>query len=154
MNAIVLLFIIGIMLLGFEVFVPGGILGIIGGLAILGGCGVAFAHYGMDGGVMAVAVALVLLAIMLYLEFVLLPKTATGRRLFLRTSVHGTAKAARPAGLTGQTGKTLTALAPSGYVVIDGQQHEAFSRSGYLEAGLTVKVVGSDNFRLIVTLEK
>ena len=37
MSSIVLLFVIGLILLGFEVFVPGAILGIFGGLALLGG---------------------------------------------------------------------------------------------------------------------
>ena len=37
MNAIIVLFVVGFVLLAFEVIVPGAILGIIGGLAILGG---------------------------------------------------------------------------------------------------------------------
>lgn len=41
MNAIALLFFVGVILLAAEVFVPGGVLGIIGGLAMAAGCGVA-----------------------------------------------------------------------------------------------------------------
>jgi|UniRef100_UPI00404AD6E7 membrane-bound ClpP family serine protease len=154
MNAIVLLFAVGLLLLGFEVVVPGGVLGVIGALAMLGGCGVAFANFGMSGGLMAVSTAFVLGALMLYFEFVLLPKTALGKRFFLTTSIKGTTAAIRADNLTGKVGTAVTALAPSGYVAIDGQQHEAFSRSGFLDAGVAVKVVGADNFRLIVTPEK
>ncbi|MCF7687460.1 MAG: serine protease [Cephaloticoccus sp.] len=154
MNLIVLLFVLGVILIGFEVFVPGGILGVFGGLAMLGGCVVAFANHGLSGGAMAVSVALVLVGLMLYFEFALLPKTSMGKRLFLNASIKGTVKSPRPRDMTGSTGKTITALAPSGYVVIDGQQHEAFSRSGFLEAGVPVKVAGMDNFRLIVTSDK
>ena len=38
MNAILILFLFGIVLLVCEVFVPGAILGSIGGLAMLAGC--------------------------------------------------------------------------------------------------------------------
>ncbi len=154
MNAIALFFIIGVLLLGFEVFIPGGILGVLGGLALLGGCGLAFSNYGLSGGMIAVSVGLVLVAAMLIFEFVILPKTAMGKRLFLTASIKGTAKSARAKDLTGISGKTVTALAPTGYVLIEGQQHEAFCRSGFLDAGVAVKVIGMDNFRLIVTSEK
>jgi len=154
MNLIALLFIIGVIFLGFEVFLPGGILGVLGGLAMLGGCGLAFANYGTSGGVLAVLLALVLVVVMLAFEFIILPKTALGKRLFLSASIQGTVKSPQPNELIGSCGKTVTALAPSGYVSIDGHQHEAFSRSGFLEAGVPIKVIGMDNFRLIVTSQK
>ena len=50
MSAIVLLFLLGIVLLGFEVITPGGILGVLGGLAMLGGSAVAFNTFGGLGG--------------------------------------------------------------------------------------------------------
>ena len=49
MNAIIVLFVVGFVLLAFEVIVPGAILGIIGGLAILGGVILAFMEYGSTG---------------------------------------------------------------------------------------------------------
>lgn len=153
MNAIVILFTVGVLLIGFEVVVPGGILGILGGLALFGGVATAFYDYGLSGGVIAFLVALGLLGIVLWLEFVLLPKTALGRRMFLQSAVTGTTKAATE-NLVGRSGKATTALGPSGYVQIEGKQYEAFSRSGFVDAGSAVKVIGSDNFRLIVTLEK
>lgn len=153
MNGIVILFTVGVLLIGFEVIVPGGVLGVLGGIALFGGVAMSFYDYGMTGGLIAFALALGLAGVVIWLEFVLLPKTALGRRMFLKSAVTGTTKAATK-NLTGHTGKTVTALAPSGYVLIDGEQHEAFSRAGFLDAGVPVKVIGTDNFRLIVTLEK
>jgi len=154
MNAIALLFVIGLIFLGVEVFIPGGILGALGGVALLGGCGLAFSEFGFSGGVVATLIALVLVGAMLYFEFVLVPKTAMGKRLFLKSAVTGTSAASRTKDYVGSEGITATALAPSGYVIIDGQRQEAFSRSGFLEANLPITVVGADNFRLIVTLKK
>jgi len=153
MNAIIILFTVGALLIAFEVLVPGGILGLLGGLALLGGVGTAFYDYGLSGGVIAFISALGLLAIVLWLEFVLLPKTALGRRMFLQSAVTGTTKSPTE-NLVGHTGKAVTALGPTGYVQIEGKQYEAFSRSGFVDAGSTVKVVGEDSFRLIVTLEQ
>ncbi|MFZ9681591.1 MAG: NfeD family protein [Cephaloticoccus sp.] len=73
--------------------------------------------------------------------------------MFLQTAVTGTTTKAATENLIGRTGKAATALAPTGYVVIDGRQHEAFSRTGFVEAGAAVKVIGADTFRLIVTPE-
>lgn len=153
MNAIVLLFAVGIVLLAFEVFVPGGILGLFGGLSLLGGVVLAFAGFGATGGWTALAVALGLVGLMVYLEFGLLPKTALGRRLFLRSAIGGTSQPslAAPEAVVGRGGETLTPLAPTGYVVVDGRRYEAFSQSGLLPKGTPVRVVGLDTFRLIVT---
>jgi len=153
MNAIILLFAVGIILLAFEVFVPGGILGIFGGLSLLGGIVLSFANFGATGGWTAVAIALGLVGLMVYIEFGLLPKTTLGRRLFLRSAVSGTSQPplAESAAVVGREGETLTPLAPTGYVVVDGRRYEAFSQSGLLPKGAPVRVVGLDTFRLIVT---
>ena len=154
MTSILLLFAVGLLLLGFEVIVPGGILGAIGGLAILAGCVIAFGELGITGGGLAVLAAVLLVGLLLYVEFRILPKTAMGRRLFLKSKVTGTTHAVREEDLGGKSGETATDLGPTGYVMIEGKRYEAFSRSGFLDAGAKVKVVGMDNFRLIVTLEK
>lgn len=153
MNAIILLFVVGLILLGFEVFIPGGILGVFGGLALLAGVVLAFMEYGQSGGWSAFAVASVLSGGLFYFEFRILPRTRMGRKLFLHSEVAGTSQppVAEAAGVLDKTGEALTPLSPSGYVLIDGQRYEAFCRSGFVDKGATVRVVGLDNFRLIVS---
>lgn len=153
MTLIILLFALGIALIAVEVIVPGGILGAIGGLMIFGGCIVAFMEYGLGGGIIALAAALVLTVAALYLEFRVLPKTSIGSRAFLTKEISGVSAAfgtdARE--LIGKSAKALTMLSPSGYISIDGKRYEAFSQSGQVPAGTTLEVVGADNFRLIVS---
>ncbi len=153
MNAIVVLFVVGFVLLAFEVFVPGAILGIIGGLALLGGVVLAFLEYGSTGGCTALAVGAALGALMLFVEFWLLPRTPWGKRMFLHAAVEGTSQPppAESAAVMGRTGEAVTPLSPSGHVLIDGRRYEAFSRSGLVAKGAQVQVVGLDNFRLIVS---
>jgi membrane-bound serine protease (ClpP class) len=153
MNTIFLLFLVGFILLAFEVIVPGAILGTIGGLCLLGGITLAFMEYGPIGGSSAIAAALVMTGLMIYIEFRLLPKTRWGKQMFLDAAINGTSQPlpAEESAVVGRPGKTLTPLSPSGYVLIDGHRYEAFSRSGLLAQGEPVQVVGLDAFRLIVS---
>jgi len=153
MNAIILLFLIGVVLLAFEVFMPGAVLGVIGGLAMLGGCALAFHRYGLGRGLGATFGALAILGVALYAEFVLLPKTRFGRKLFVHSTVSATSQPpiAPPEAVIGKTGSALTTLAPSGYVLIEGKRYEAFSQSGHMGKGASLRVVSLDNFRLIVS---
>jgi membrane-bound ClpP family serine protease len=152
MNAIVLLFLMGVVLLVFEVITPGAVLGILGGLAMLGGCAVAFHLYGAAGGGIATAVGLGILGLALYVEFVFLPKTKLGRKMFLDRSVEATSQPpiAASGSVVGKACEALTTLAPSGYVLLEGKRYEAFSQSGLIAKGETLRVAGVDNFRLIV----
>lgn len=152
MSLLALLFIIGALLLAAEVFVPGGILGILAALALLSGVILAFIDHGSTGGWTAIAAALGLVAFTLWLEFVVLPRTPLGRKLFLKAEINGASQpplAARES-VVGQLAVADTVLSPSGYVVVGGKRYEAYSRSGLVTKGETLLVVELDNFRLIV----
>lgn len=153
MTGIVLLFALALVLFFFEVFVPGAVLGIMGGILMAIGCGLAFHEFGLDGGAVATAIALALVGLTLYIEFFVLPRTRFGRKLFLEKAVSATSQPmpAVAAEVVGQTGEALTTLAPSGFVLIGGRKYEAASQSGLLPKGAAIKVTGLDNFRLLVS---
>lgn len=153
MNAIIILFIIGALLMAAEVFLPGAIAGILGGLALLVGSILSFNEFGFTGGMVASVAALALVALMLYLELVLLPKTAFGRKMVVQSTVDATSQPplASLESVLDQPAEALTTLAPSGYVLVGGRRYEAFCRSGHASKGAALRVVGLDNFRLIVT---
>lgn len=153
MNTIVILFLVGIIFLVFEVIMPGAVLGIIGGLAMLAGVGLSFAHYGASGGALAVLGASAVLGVALYVEFILIPKTRLGQRLFVHSKVDSTSQppVADAGSVIGKAAEALTTLAPSGYVSVDGRRYEAFCQSGHAPKGAQLQVAGIDNFRLIVT---
>lgn len=151
MTAIALLFLTGALLLAAEVFLPGAIAGIVGGLALLAGSILAFVNFGPGVGTLASFGAVVLVGLMLYVELVWLPKTKFGRRLVVEATVDGQATTAPAKTIVGKTASALTTLAPSGYVAVDGKRYEAFSRSGHAARGATLTVVDVDNFRLIVS---
>ncbi len=151
LSLIIGLFVLGLVFFFFELIVPGGILGMIGALAMLGGCVLAFVEYGAGGGMLTFMIFAVLAVACLVLELKLLPKMRLGGGLFLEKSISGTSQ--KPAGerdLIGKECEALTTLSPTGLVRIDGKQYEAFSQSGLVDRGTRMKVVDVDNFRVKV----
>jgi membrane-bound ClpP family serine protease len=153
MNAILLLFLLGVLLLAGEVFVPGAVLGILGGLCMAAGCVISFVQLGTGGGMVATVVALALLSLTLYVELVWLPKTRFGKKLIVQSTIDATSQPplADKESVVGKTAEAVTALVPSGYVLVEGRRYEAFSPSGHVGKGAHLRVTGLDNFRLIVT---
>lgn len=153
MTAILLLFLLGVVCLFFEVFLPGMIMGAIGGALMLAGCVAAGLRYGAEGALIAAVAGLALLGATFVIEFAVLPRTRLGKKFFLQASSGSTSQPplAEPAQVVGKTGEALTTLAPSGYVLVGGRRYEAASQGGLVEKGAQLKVVALDNFRLIVT---
>ncbi|MEO6875983.1 MAG: NfeD family protein [Opitutaceae bacterium] len=153
MTTIFLLFVLGIVLLFLDLFVPGIILSVAGTFAFMGGTALAFNSYGIGGGLLAFAIGVALLAIMLYIEYGLLPKTPMGKKFFLHAAVHGTTQAPvdQTSALTGRVGIALTPLMPSGQIEVDGRRYEALSLDGHVAKGARLKVTGQQNFSLTVT---
>ena len=152
MTVIVLLFIVGVVLIGSEVFLPGGIIGAVGGAMMIGGIVVSYTDYGALGAFVSTVIAITLLVIALFFEFRVLPKTAMGKRLFMSGSVQDSTKySSADDDVIGKICHTVTALSPTGFVLLDGKKLEAASKSGFIEKNEEVKVTGKDNFRIIVS---
>lgn len=152
MSTIIALFVLGSVLIFFEIFLPGGILGVAGGLAMMAGAVLAFMDYGSSGGIVAIFAGVGLLLASLIIEFKFLPKTKLGRRLFLSESDSGSSQPPiAQKDIVGRECRAETALAPTGVVILDGKRYEAFSQGGFVERGTNLTIKGMDNFRLIVT---
>lgn len=156
MTLIILLFSLGLVLLAVEVIVPGGVLGSLGALLMIGGCLAAFVSHGAGGGLVAMLIAVFATALTFFIELKVLPKTAVGKRAFLTSEISAVSSAFgdEARALIGKPAEALTMLSPSGYVRIDGKRYEAFCQSGQAPAGAALEVIGADNFRLIVSETK
>ena len=142
---------IALVLFLFEIFVPGGILGVMGILCMFAACWVAYTEIGPVGATITFLVALVISLGMFILELKVISKTRFGEGFFHRTSLQETSlKPQAGPEVIGKVGETSTRMNPTGMVLIDGVQYEASSRTGLLGKGVYVKVVNVDNFRMIV----
>jgi membrane-bound ClpP family serine protease len=148
---IVGLFVLGLCFISLELIVPGGILGGIGLLAVLGSWALAFVEFGAIGGLLAVLVGVMVIGLSLFMELKIIPRTPLGQRLFLKGAIVGTSQPVKAeVTLVGKEGKTLTKLTPTGVVLVGGREYEGFSMNGMMEKGLRVEVVDYDNFRVRV----
>ncbi len=152
MNLIALLFILGLVFMFFEVFTPGPVFGILGGLTLMGGIAAAAMKYGGTGGLLAGLGALAAVSATLYAELVWLPKTRFAQKFSVRSTSGATIQQqAVDAIMIGKLAEAVTTLAPSGYVQLEGKRYEAFCQTGHAARGTQLRVTGLDNFRLIVT---
>lgn len=152
-TTVIALLVVGLVLLGFEVIVPGAVLGIAAAIAMLAGIVVAFLEHGASGGLLALVVSLLAVLALLYVEFRVLPRTRWGRRMFLDKAIDGASQppvAARGADVVGREALAVTALGPTGIVEVDGRRYEARCDSGFADAGARLKVVRVETFQLVV----
>jgi membrane-bound ClpP family serine protease len=152
MTWVLVLFFLGAILLGLEIIVPGAVIGIAGGISLLAGVILAFHDFGTDGGILAAVVALVLVSVVLYVEFVYLPKSRLVKAFSMTATVSGQSQPElADRSIIGTRVKAITVLAPTGLVEGDGRRYEAYCRNGYAALGTTLEVIELDNFRLIVS---
>ena len=134
-----------------ELLLPGGILGL---LALGLGSYAVWHSYQLFGGIPAILLGFGLLASNAYLIIWGLKywsKSPLAKGFMLQTSLRaGPSAAQSEADLLGQGGKSMTALNPSGKVLIASQIYDAYSQDGYIEQGVSIEVTARNNFGLII----
>lgn len=151
-SLIVLLFTIGILLLAIEVILPGGILGVAGGLLLFAASIVSFVRLGVLEGLLAILASLVVAALVFYLQFKFLPKTRMGKKFFLTRQIDSSSTSLPDSArdLIGKRARSVTLLSPSGYINVGDVRYEAFSDSGQIPAGTELLITDANHFQLTV----
>lgn len=140
----------GIVFLGVELFIPGGILGIIGaGLLILS---IVYAFIAFpDAGPYVATGVLALIAVAFFWWATVFPHTRPGRRLMAGASLKGSTSVEEGLdSLRGKQGVAASALRPAGYVLIDGRRIDVVTRGEMIEKDCPVRVVDVEGSRVIV----
>jgi membrane-bound serine protease (ClpP class) len=144
---IITLLSVGYTLLLLELFVPGGVLGVLGLIAIGFGC---YAAFGMSTGWGLAALGLSLLV------------TAVGVRIFLRSRFTRRLVLSNPVArdwksteegleeLLGRQGRTLSALRPAGLMTLGDRRVDVVTDSEFLDAGIEVRVCQVEGNRVVV----
>ena len=148
---IIALLISGILLLFSELLLPGGVIGVLGGIALIAGLFGIFMNYGFLYGMLASLIIIIVTFTIFYLWFKYFPKTKAGKRLL----VDSDAQAWRSYDpeyeqLLGQSGRAQTMLRPSGKVIIDDRKYDVVTQGEVLDAGTLVKVVEVEGNRIVV----
>ncbi|OHX48672.1 NfeD family protein [Cytobacillus oceanisediminis] len=147
-----ILFVIGIGLIIAEFFLPGGIAGIAGIAAVLGSLFLAAdnaAHMGMS---ILIAMGVSILASILMIK-VFGKKMKFFKKIILTDSTNtekGYISNKSRLELLGLEGYALTALRPSGTVVIGDERIDVVSEGGFILKGAKIIVVKAEGSRIVV----
>lgn len=142
---ILVLYIGGIAAMAVEMFVPGGIIGTAGFLALCGSIVYAYASgHGTLGTV------LVVLTIALAPLFFVIWKSVLSRFFALRVSEAGYSSSSLPGELAGKEGVATSHLRPSGTAAIDGKRYSVITRGEMLEKGARIEVLEVSGNRVVV----
>ncbi len=150
MTSIIIFILLGILLFVIEfLLVPGITVAGVGGLVLtVLGVYKAFADYGTTTGIWFL-IGTLLLSI-LVITFSL--RARTWKRFMLNTNVKGTvddtviADSISP----GDTGETLTRLAPMGKIMVNGMVREVKSIEGYIQEHSPVEIVSVEGKQITV----
>lgn len=159
----ILVFIAGLILIGIELFIiPGfGVTGITGIVFIVAGLTLSllnntdFNFKGITGSESGQAVLTVLMGIggsfvlMIWLSNKI-GTTGLFKKVALQANLEQSLSNPDLQFFVGKCGKAATVLRPSGRIEIDNELFDAVSESGFIEKGLTVKVVKFENSQLYV----
>ena len=145
--AVVGLLALGFILLFLEIFVPGGVLGVIGVLVMIYACYLAFGLGAVWG-----SAAVFLSVLVAVLAVRLVARSRIGKKLVLNDAGARDWKAAEPGleALVGCEGRTLTPLRPAGLAEIDGRRIDVVADSELIPAEVTVRVCEVEGNRVVV----
>jgi membrane-bound ClpP family serine protease len=145
---IAILIIIGLVFLVLEILIiPGGIAGVVGFLLIAVGIWQTYAGHGLVAGHLVLAGTFILTVITLVLSL----RGKTWRKLALSTAIdskvnvidHDLIK-------TGDTGKTVSRLAPMGKALINGEFYEVSTNGDFIDQQTDIVVEKIEYSKIIV----
>lgn len=136
---------IGLLLIYFEFFVPGGILGVIGAITILASIALfAWENIPVYWTFFYVLSLIALLITTIRLALWILKKKPS---MYADDDQSGYVASQYDETLIGIVGKALTDLKPAGYIEVNGAQYQAISESMYIKKGESVKIISGEGFR-------
>jgi membrane-bound serine protease (ClpP class) len=146
-----LLVVLGLVLILCEFYLPGAIMGILGGVSILAGI-ILFASQTSSLLAIVLFVAGTAIAVGLLIRFAIWRIVHAKPQYSIYSDAHqeGYQASSYDPTAIGKTGIVLADLKPGGYILVEGRQHPAISLSGYVAKGEHVTVVGGQEQSLIV----
>lgn len=148
----ILLFIIGIILIVAEFFLPGGIAGVLGIGAILASIMLAGGDMVQMGISLLIALFIAVATVIIFVK-VFGKKMKFFNKIILNDSTStesGYVSNANRLDLIGKIGVTKTPLRPSGTVIVEEERIDAVTEGGFIKAGEKVKIVKVEGSRIVV----
>lgn len=145
------LVILGLLLILCEFYLPGAVLGTLGGIAILSGV-ILFASQTTSFFAIAFFIGGTAVAVALLVRFALwrIVHAKPENSIYSDDSQEGYQASSFDKSAIGKTGVVVSDLKPGGFISVEGHHHPAISLAGYISRGEGVKVVGGQEQSLLV----
>lgn len=146
------LFFLGVTLIVLEFVLPGIVCGVGGAVLLCISAVLGIANY-PEYTFMIVMGEFMGLALGVGLGLIILSKTSSATGLALGTSLSeesGYVNLPSNTALVGRPGMVMTALRPSGTIIVDGERHDAVSDGEFILEGEAVRVVEVHGNRVVV----
>ena len=146
------LFVLGLALVFFEAFLPGGVLGVLGGIMVIASCVLAVMHF-PEYALLIVAGELAAGVIVLAVALSMLRHSFMGRLLTLskrQTVEEGYVNSPSDQTLIGIEGEVYTPLRPVGTVILRGERVQAVTYGTYVPKGAVIRVIEVHGNRVVV----
>jgi membrane-bound serine protease (ClpP class) len=142
---------LGSLLVGMEIFLPGGVLGVVGALLWLGAAIVGAVQLEHPWNLLSGLFLLIVGGITFLLWFKFFPKSRMGKVLTLQDSAKDY-KAPWPGeNLTvGMEGEALTVMRPAGTALFDGKRVDVVADGEWIEKGDAIKIVETGEGHIVV----
>jgi membrane-bound serine protease (ClpP class) len=142
----------GLFLIGIEIFVPGGILGIFGAAALIGAIVIGFTNPDFPSWFGWISLFSILgltgLAVFVWMKY--LPQSPIGRALSLSQEIDKKDQDDSP-WKAGMTGTSLSELRPAGKAMIEGQRADVIADDGtFIDRDCAVEIVRVSGNRIYV----
>jgi membrane-bound serine protease (ClpP class) len=148
----IILFVIGVLLLIAELFLPGGIIGVFGFAAIIGSFFLASENM-IHMGISIIIAFLISIIASIIMVKVLGRRMSIFKKIILRDSTNteqGYVSNVNRTDLIGKMGTTITQLRPAGKVMVDEEIVDAVSEGSFIQKDHHVKVIKVEGSRIVV----
>ncbi len=150
---VVILYVAGLVLIFSEFFVPGGILGVIGGVALIASMSLGVYHF-PDQAVQILLSQLVFAVVLIVAGIMVLPRTRFAGYMILDNPMTKDGEEwvsdKSDESLLDKEGEVYTMLRPAGIVMVGEQRLPAVSEGDYIEPGARVRVIEVHGNRVVV----
>jgi membrane-bound serine protease (ClpP class) len=150
---VLVLFLVGVAFIYVELFLPGGVFGIIGAAAFIASIVFAFRLYGTNWGLGISVAELLVASVLILYGLKRFPQSRAGKILILGRSLDkklGYSGTDDHEKYVGMEGETITHLRPAGMAKIDSKRMDVVTEGTFIEKGKRIKVVAVEGNRVVV----
>ena len=153
---VLILFVIAVVFVYVELFLPGGVFGVLGLVAFIASIVFAFRNYD-EMGLWIAGIELVVATVLILVGIKRFPQSHAGKLLILGRNLDkklGFSGTDQLDSFVGREGETVTSLRPAGIAKVGSRRLDVVTEGAFIDKGKKVRVVAVEGNRIVVREEE